>query len=409
MIIKQNCAACGGKNMISALDLGKLPNSNEFVYKKDLKNIRYYPLKYYWCKDCGLFQQLELVDSKTLFRDNYTYQTGVNLPGVIHFRELSRKLKKELVRKCNFAIVIGSNDGTELELLKEAGFKKALGVEPAKNIAEIANRKGLETINAFFTQKLSKEIIKKYGKADLITANNVFAHIPDPKDMLLGMRTLLNPNGKIVIEVQWFRDVIRKNSIDTLYSEHYYEWTIKAMISLARRCGLKVIKVTRLPKQQGGSIRFYLGLKGKTDKKLESLEQKAGVYNKNKILSMQIRSEKRKIKLIKLLTKLKTDGNIIAIWAVPAKVSTVLNFSGINSKFIDYAFDATPTKINRYIPMAGIKILDEKLLNANMKNRLDYIIIGAWNYLDFAKKKLSWFTDSGGKLINLLNGKIISQ
>lgn len=407
MVLRQNCAACGSKNLISALNLGNLPNSNEFVTKNGLKDIRYYPLKYYWCKDCGLFQQLDLVASKTLFRDNYTYQTGVNFPGVIHFRQLSKMLKKDLSKDGNFAVVIGSNDGTELRLLKEAGFKRVLGIEPAKNIAKIANKGGLETINAFFTERLSKEIIKKYGKADLITANNVFAHIPDPKDMMLGMKNLLNHNGKIVIEVQWFKDVLRKGSIDTLYSEHYYEWTIKAMINLAKRCGLNVVKLTPLPKQQGGSIRFYLKLKGKTDKRLESLEQKVGVYNKDKILAMQKRAEKRKIELINLLTKLKTSGNTIAIWAVPAKVSTVLNFSGINSKLIDYAFDATPTKINKYIPMAGIKILDEKLLNENMKNRPDYIIIGAWNYLDFAKKKLSWFTNNGGKLINLLTGKII--
>ena len=408
MIIKRNCAACGGKNLISALNLGELPNSNEFVYKKDLKNIRYWPLHYYWCEDCGLFQQLKLVDSKTLFRDNYTYQTGVNLPGVIHFRKLSKTLKKDLAGGDNFAIVIGSNDGTELELLKEAGFKKALGVEPAKNIAKIANRKGLETINAFFTQKLSKEIIKKYGKANLITANNVFAHIPDPKDMMLGMKNLLKPNGEITIEVQWFKDVIRKNSIDTLYSEHYYEWTIKAMISLAKRCGLNVVKVVPLPKQQGGSIRFYLKLKGKTDRRLEILERKWGIYNKKRVLAMQERAEKRKIKLIKLLRKLKAENSIIDIWAVPAKVSTVLNFSGINSKLIDCAFDSTPTKINRYIPMAGIKIFDEKLLNPNMTNKPDYLIIGAWNYLDFAKNKLNWFTHNGGKLINLLNAKIIN-
>lgn len=406
MIHRLLCAACGGSALILALDLGRLPNSNEFVYKRDLKKVRNWPLKYYWCQDCGLFQQLELVDSKTLFRDNYTYQTGVNLPAVQHFKELALSLKRDIDGR--FAVVIGSNDGTELKLLKEVGFEKVLGVEPARNIAAIANKAGLETINAFFTERLSEEMVNKYGKADIITANNVFAHIPNPYDMMVGMRNLLKSNGKIIIEVQWFRDVLKKLSIDTLYSEHYYEWTIKAMISLAEKCGLNVVKTTHLPDQQGGSIRFELGLNGIMDKHLEYAEKKEGVYNKSKIARMQVRAERRKEKLINLLTKLKRKGNKIIIWAVPAKVSTILNFCNINSTLIDYAVDSTPTKIGRYIPMAGIRIDDEKILNPTMKDRPDYIIIGAWNYLNFAKKKLEWFTKIGGHLIDLLTAEIIS-
>lgn len=406
MIRRHTCAAYGSKHLIGALDLGTLPNSNEFVYKQDLKKVKKWPLKYYWCKDCGLFQQLTLVDSKILFRDNYTYQTGVNLPAVEHFKELSKKFSGD-TKKYNFAIVIGSNDGTELRLLKETGFKKVIGIEPAKNIAEIANKLGLETINSFFTNKLSKVIAKKYGKADLVSANNVFAHIPYPRDMLLGMKNLVKVDGKIIIEVQWFRDVLKKMSIDTLYSEHYYEWTTKAMIELSRKCGLKVVKATHLPNQQGGSIRFELRLDGKTDIKLEKIERREGVYNLEKISNMQKRAEKRKNKLVKLLTKLKESDYIIAIWAVPAKVSTILNFCGIDSNLIDYAFDATPTKINKYIPMAGIEIRDEKLLNPQMKEKPDYILIGAWNYLKFAEKKLEWYTNSGGHLINLLNSDML--
>ncbi len=406
MIHRQLCAACGGKHLMLALDLGRLPNSNEFVYKRDLKKVRNWPLKYYWCEDCGLFQQLELVDSKTLFRDNYTYQTGVNLPAVQHFNELALSLKKDI--SGGFAVVIGSNDGTELKLLKEAGFERVLGIEPARNIAIIANKAGLETINAFFTEKLSKEIVNKYGKADVITANNVFAHIPNPYDMMVGMKNLIKLDGKIVIEVQWFRDVLKKLSIETLYSEHYYEWTIKAMISLAEKCELNVIKTTHLPNQQGGSIRFELGLNGIMDKHLEYVETKEGVYKKSKIAEMQRRAEKRKEKLINLLTKLKSQGNKIIIWAVPAKVSTILNFCKIDSKLIDYAVDSTPTKIGRCIPMAGISIKDEKFLNPTMEYKPDYIIIGAWNYLDFSKKKLEWFTKSGGHLINLLTAEIIA-
>ncbi|MDG6933032.1 MAG: methyltransferase domain-containing protein [Nitrososphaerota archaeon] len=402
------CAACESKELIKALDLGTMPNANEFVYKKDLEKVKKYHLVYYWCKNCGLFQQIELIDNKTLFQHNYTYKTGVNVPAIEHFKKISRYLVKH-INANEFAIVIGSNDGTEIKLLKDVGFKKVIGVEPATNMAMIANKAGLQTVNSFFTNKLSKSLVNKYGKADLIVANNVFAHITNPYDVLLGMKNLIKNDGKIVIEVQWFRDVLRKLSIDTLYSEHYYEWTTRAMIKLSDRVGLKLVKAIHLPNQQGGSIRFILQFDGITDRKLENIEQIDGVYNLDKILDMQNLVEKRRKKLVKLLTNLKSRRKKIVIWAVPAKVSTILNLFNIDSSLIDCAYDATPTKIGRYIPGVGIEIKDEDLLNPEMADRPDYIIIGAWNYLNYAMRKLKWFTDDGGKLINLLNAKIISR
>lgn len=407
MIVHQSCAACGSKKWIKALDLGVMPNANEFVYEEKLNALRNYRIEYYWCNNCGLFQQIELVNSQVLFGKNYTYQTGINFPTVEHFKKMTKNLLKN---RNSFVVIIGSNDGTEIKLFEEAGAKIVVGIEPAKNIATMAKRRGLKTINAFFTESLSKKIVKEFGKADLIVANNVFAHVPNPKDMLTGMKNLIKKEGSIVIEVQWFRDVLKKLSIDTLYVEHYYEWTVRAMKKLSAEVGLKLVNATHLPSQQGGSIRFVLKRTGKISKnvgKLLYMENKDGVYNLSNILNLQQRAEKRKTKLIKTLKKLKSNGSRIVIWAVPAKVSTILNFCNITSELVDLAYDSTPTKIGRCIPMAGIKIEDEKYLNPNMKNMPDFIIIGAWNYLDFAKNKLKWFTEKGGRLINLLNSGLI--
>lgn len=406
MIHKKNCVACGGTELYLALNLGSMPNSNEFVSKDDLDKIKSWPLKYYWCSNCAMFQQMDLVDETTLFSDNYTYQTKMSAPAIEHFRDLSVITSKRVKAK-NFVVVIGSNDGTELELFKKIGFNKALGVEPAKNMAKIANDSGLQTINDFFTLKLSKEIVKKYGKADVVVANNVFAHIVEPMDMLLGMKNLINDEGQIIIEVQWFRDVFRKLSIETLYTEHYYEWTVKAMEKLSQRCGIKLVNAEHLPDQQGGSVRFTLKLQGENSTKLKEIEEKEGLYNKDKILKLQERAEARKSNFVKLLKKLKSEQKTVVMWAVPAKVSTMLNFCNIDSSYIKCAYDSTPTKINKFIPKANIPIFDEKLLNSNMEEVPDYIIIGAWNYLDFAKKKLEWFQGNGGKLVNMLTGEVI--
>ena len=400
------CIACGSGNLYKALDMGLMPNSNGFVKKSELAKVDVYPLKYYWCKECCLFQQLDIIDGKVLFK-NYTYQTGASAPGVRYFRNLAKILAKRSERK-RFAVVIGSNDGTELKFLREEGFGKVLGVEPARNMAMLANKAGWSTINSFFTMGLSNEIVKKHGKADIVTTSNVFAHVQDPKNMLLGMKNLITFSGLIVIEVQWFKDVFEKLSIDTLYAEHYYEWTVKAMRNLSKKCGLKLIKSEYLPDQQGGSIRFTIKLSGKESYKLEDIEKKAGIYDKRSIITLQKRSEQRKRKLVNLLKRIKQDKKSVVIWAVPAKVSTILNFCKINSDYITCAYDSTPTKIGKFIPQANIEIRDEKLLNESMEDLPNYIIIGAWNYLDFARKKLFWFTKRGGKLINMLTGEVIS-
>ena len=275
-------------------------------------------------------------------------------------------------------------------------------------MAITANKAGLFTINSFFTEDLSNNIVKKYGKADIVTTSNVFAHVQDPRNVLLGMKNLLTPNGLIMIEVQWFRDVFSKLSIETLYAEHYYEWTVRAMRKLVRKCGLILANSEYLGDQQGVSIRFTLKLDGTESSKLEREEKSSGIYELKKICTMQRRSEQRKKKLVKLLKSLKASNKSVAIWSVPAKVPTLLNFCRIDSSYIKWAYDSTPTKIGKFIPMANIEIRDEKLLNESMEDIPDYIIIGAWNYLDFARKKLSWFTKRGGKLIDMLTGEVIN-
>ena len=251
---------------------------------------------------------------------------------------------------------------------------------------------------------MSKDIVKKYGKADLVVANNVFAHIPYPKDMLKGMKNLINKNGKIIIEVHWLRSIVEKLEIETLYTEHYYVWTVKAMNTLASQCKLKLIGVLYMPKQHGGSLRFTLSESGENDLKLMKDEEICGLYKKSTMKLLQKRAEKRKNKLNNLIKKLKMGGKSIAIWSVPAKVPTLINYCGLTNADIMCAYEVAKSKIGRYIPKAKIPIKDEDDLKTDMP---DYLIIGAWNYLGFAIKKLKWYTDAGGKLINPLTAKVL--
>ncbi len=399
------CKVCGSERVLKALDLGEMPNANSLVSKEQLQSVRSYPLEYYWCEDCSFFQQINLIKREELFGDFYTYQTGVNLPAVEHFKGLAEKLGNEANER-KLAIVIASNDGTEIATLKEFGsFDRVIGVEPAKNMAKIANDKGLFTINDFFSVELAKRMASEYAKADIITANGVFAHIPDPRDMMLGMAELVKDDGKIEIEVHWLKSLVDNLQIEALYGEHYYVWSIKAMNKMAEACGLKVSDVEYLPEQQGGSIRVLLS-KSKQGNIGQLLQQelKSGLYDKATMLDLQQRADARKKRFVALVKELNSQKKRVSVWTVPAKIVTLLNFCALSGRDIESAYDITPGKIGRYIPGANILIKDEKLIGDDMP---DYLILGAWNYIEFMRKKLKWYTDRGGMFINPLTCEIM--
>lgn len=407
-----NCKACGSKALVRVLDMGRMPSANNLVTKTQLKTVRSYPLEYYLCTKCSLFQQVKLVTRKSLF-SNYLYLTGVNKQLVAHFKEMTDDLAK-LVTKKGLAVVVASNDGTEVKLLEEAGFRNVIGIEPS-SVAKIAEKNRIRTIHDFFTYELSERLKRSHGLCDLITANNVFAHIPDPRDMLRGMANLIKDDGIISIEAHWLRDVIKNLEIEALYAEHYFVWDIKSMEAITEDVGLRIAGTHYMPEQHGGSIRFILKKANlpkvddsTTDRQTTSLkadEVRAGLYKTRYIANtLQRRADKRRLQLKRFIGKQIKAGKTIAIWSVPAKVPTLINFCGLNNKQISCAYEVSPTKIGRYIPKANIQIKNENLI---MKDMPDFLIIGAWNYMDVAKEKLKGYMKAGGRLIDPRNCTVI--
>ena len=403
------CRVCGSSRLVKALDLGMMPSANSLVLKEDLASVKSYPLVYYWCSECTFFQQLELIGKEDLFGGSYAYATGTSRPTVEHFTKFAREIGNR-VRKKDFAVVVASNDGTELSALKESGgFGKVLGVEPAKNLAEEANLKGLPTINSFFSERKALELLKELGPADLVVANNVMAHIPDPKDFLMGMRRMAGEEGIISVEVHWLSSFIRQLQIDTLYGEHYYVWSVSAMRKIAESCGLVLIDVQFLEDRHGGSARFIMGRKGNEGASVARMiaeENANGVGDVNVIRSLQGKAEKKRDSFAGLVKRLNSEGSEVSVWMVPAKIVTLLNFSGLTSNEIACAYDNTPFKIGRYIPKAGIRIKDEAEIGKDMP---DFLIVGAWNYIAFGKEKLAWYLEKGGRFINPLTMEVVGS
>lgn len=395
------CNVCKSNKLYEVLDLGVMPSANNLVTKEELSEVKSYPLKYFICDNCSLFQQVDFASRESLFSE-YLYLTGASKVLVEHFKEMSQDLAK-LTEKKELAFVIASNDGTELSLLRDVGFKKAVGIEPS-GVADTAKKKGLETIKAFFTYELSEELIKKYGRANLVTANNVFAHIPDPKDMLKGMANLISDDGIISIEANWLKSIIEKLEIETLYAEHYFVWSIKAMHTLTQQLGLRIYDMKYMPEQHGGSLRFMLKKQGKENLELQESEKSSGLYDTgNMVKTLQNRADVRKQELNSLINEIKKRNKSISIWSVPAKVPTLLNFCGITNKEINYAYEIAETKIGKYIPKSNILIKDQKLIEKDMP---DYLIVGAWNYWNSALVLHDGYMKKGGHLINPLTLEI---
>jgi methylation protein EvaC len=403
---KNICKICGSARLHKIIDFGKVPNANNLVTKAELNNVKNYSLVFYWCQDCTLFQQIEPAPREDLFNLNYTYKTGVNVPSVQDFKSFATRMSEQLPRR-DFAVVIASNDGTEIELLEEyGGFKKVIGVDPSANVAEIANRQGFLTVVDYFGHELSEKMVKKHGNADLVVAKGVFAHIPDPKDMLAGMKNLINENGTIMIEIHWLKSLVEHAEIDSLYAEHYYEFDMKAMKVLADSLSLKIVDAEYLPHMQGGEIRFIIKKHGDDAvvEKFMKEEETAGLYTLEGMKKLQERAEERKKKLVALIKGLKAKNKSIAVWSAAAKVPTTFNYCGITNAEVDCAYEISEYKIGKYIPKSNIPVKSELLMEHDMP---DYLILGSWNYIEFAKKHLKWYTDKGGKFIDPLNCVVI--
>ena len=416
MIHREGCAACNSRDLYKMMDLGMMPNANNLVPKEELDKVKTYPLVYYWCGRCNLLQQMDMADREELFNEHYTYVTGVTKTIVEHYKMLATSIAKKANAK-GLAYIIASNDGTEIGALKDASFDRVIGIEPSANLARLSTGKGHETINDFFSENLAEKLGKDYGRADAIIANNVLAHVPSPRDMLNGIRKLLKDDGYASIEVHWLRSLVKDVEIDTLYAEHYFVWTVRAMDILARDCGLVIEDIEYLPSPQAGSLRYWMrpstakideaNAKRSVEKFLNE-EKEQGVNDIERMRLLSVRANERKDKLVRLVKSIRNEGKEIALWTAPAKMSTILNFCNFTDKDIKCAYDGSQYKMNRYIPKANIPVLDEKLLHQDKKGKLpaDYIIVGAWNLMPLAREKLSWYVERGGRLINPLTAAV---
>ena len=378
------CQICNTTALKPLFAIGHQPPVHGHLTKNGLQEPELmYPLAVVRCPSCLLVQLTYAVPPEIIFDLDYPYHSGTTDMLVRNFRQLADEASKRYdLKKGDLVIDLGSNDGTLLQGFKDKEMR-VLGVEPT-NVAKFANKiNKVPTLQKFFTNKLGREIVKKYGKAKVVTATNVFAHINNVHDFLRGIKTLLRPDGVFISESQYLLDIVGNLEIDTFYDEHLRYYSIKPMQRLFASGGFTLVHAQRI-RAAGGSIRVYAEPgKRSVDRSVREIvkaETTARIYEDDTFHQFIERARKVAFVVCKLLAERKLAGDRIAGLGAPGRGNTLLNFMKINHHHLDYLGERSSSpKIGLYSPGTHIPIVDEARI---IKEQPETLLVLSWHIAD---------------------------
>lgn len=374
--------------------------ANAFLGKEsEFATEKQFPLDLYLCETCGLVQLLDVIDPETLFR-NYVYVTGTSTTMAAHNKAYAATVTERLgLGKDDLVVEVASNDGSLLRYFDSHGVR-TLGIEPARNIARIAREAGIATVEEFFTSTLARELRDAYGSARAIIANNVLAHVDDTRDFLFGARTLLAPDGLLVVEVPWLGKLVANLEYDTVYHEHLCYFSLTALSQIYSAAGLSVVDVEHVS-VHGGSLRVYASPAPRESgtasvANLLAEEAAAGLRNPSRLERFARDVSRQRSELRALLESLKSDGKTVAGYGAPAKGNTLLQYCNITPTMLPYTVDRNSLKVGCFTPGTHIPVLPVDTLAVR---RPDYLLILAWNFADEIMGQQAEYRAAGGRFI----------
>jgi SAM-dependent methyltransferase len=388
--IIDTCILCSSVNLAGLFKLKDTPLANEFSTVSDLKHEQEaFPLQLNMCSDCNHVQLGHSVSPNRMF-SKYAYVSGTAKSFVQHFHNLADHVIASLaLDSTSFVVEIGSNDGTLLKRFQDRGIP-VLGVDPATNIASIANDAGIPTLNKYFSLSVAADILFTSGSADVIIANNVLAHTTQLENIVIGVKELLAPKGILVFEASYLLDVVQKLLFDTIYHEHVSYHSIKPLQRFFDRLGLEIFNVDLIT-SHGGSIRVYVQHKNGPHKMQSSVEdcisaeETARLNSIDTFALMKKRIDQLKAKIQMLFAEIKQSGNSICGFGAPAKATTLMYEFDIGSEIIDFIIDDSPLKQGMFTPGLHIPIQPRTHLE---KHQINYVLILAWNFAEHIVKDL---------------------
>ena len=403
---RETCRLCGSDSLTQVLSLTPTPPANAFVAAEALDAPQAcFPLDVFFCEDCGHVQLLDVVDPALLF-ENYVYVSGTSPVFVKHFEDYAGEVVRRFVTgpagalAGSLAIDIGSNDGTLLAAFKGLGLS-VLGIDPAREIAADATARGIETRAAFFDSTLARQLADERGRARVITANNVFAHADDLRDIVTGIGDLLAADGVFVFEVSYLVDVYENTLFDTIYHEHLAYHSVKPLLRFFAANGLKLFAAERVG-SHGGSLRGFVGhADGPWDEDgsvagLIRHEQTLGLDKAETLVAFAKKIDALKAELGEILTAIKAKGGTIAAFGAPAKATTLMYHFGFGPEIVDFIIDDSPLKQGLYSPGMHIPVLPSSAL---YERNPDATIILAWNFAEPIIANHAAYQQAGGQFI----------
>lgn len=399
---RTSCRLCGGDALTKVLALTPTPTANGFVDESGLDEEQpAFPLDVHFCESCGHVQLLDVVDPELLFA-NYVYVSGTSPVFVKHFEECVYTVLRKYGSGEGGGLVvdIGSNDGTLLKQFQTRGMT-ALGVDPARDIAAKASAEGIETLPTFFNAALADEIRTERGAAQVVTANNVFAHADGLGDITDGIRILLAPDGVFVFEVSYLVDVFEKTLFDTIYHEHLAYHSVRPLVAFFAAHGMQLIAAERIS-SHGGSLRGVAQVAGgprtvePSVADLIALEKTLGLDRADTLNAFGARINAVKSELTARLHELKAAGKTIAGFGAPAKATTLMYHFGIGPDIVDFIVDDSPLKQGLYSSGMHIPVLPSLAIYSK---KPDAVIILAWNFAEPIMRNHDKYLNQGGTFI----------
>ncbi|OLD94670.1 MAG: SAM-dependent methyltransferase [Cyanobacteria bacterium 13_1_40CM_2_61_4] len=384
------------------VDLGMSPLCESYVPAARLNQMEpFYPLHVYVCQVCFLVQLQEYISPAEIFSE-YAYFSSYSDSWVAHATRYTDMIVERLkLGPESFVVEVASNDGYLLQHFVKRGIP-VLGIEPAANIAPVAEGKGVPTLVAFFGAETASNLVAQGKSADLIVGNNVLAQVPNLNDFVEGLRLLLKPRGVVTMEFPHLMRLIEENQFDTIYHEHFSYFSLLAVERIFGAHGLTIYDVEELS-THGGSLRIYARHAEDESKlvttwvhKLRNRERIAGFEQLETYGVFAERARETKRKLLEFLIEAKRKGKSIAGYGAPGKGNTLLNYCGIRTDFLDYTVDRNPYKHGRFLPGTHIPIHPPEKIR---ETRPDYVLILPWNLKDEIMEQMSYIRNWGGQFV----------
>lgn len=394
------CRICN-EPLVPVIDFGRQPLGNGFLLPDQFEDEHFFPMRVGFSDKSMMLQLIDQPAPEQMFHENYAFLSGTSKHMEQHFREFAQQLmgSKCLDNDDPFVVELGCNDGIMLKNFAQSNVRH-LGIEPAKNVATIANGKGVRTLSEFFTESVAQRILESDGQADAIIAANVLCHIPDIRNVIAGIRALLKPTGVLVFEDPYLGDVISKTSYDQVYDEHVFLFSGHSVQYLFGLYDMELIDV-QPQKTHGGSMRYHLAQTGaypvqESVSKILENEKKLGLNRASSFCDFSRKVEQSRVDLVSLLQDLKSQGKRIAGYGATSKSTTILNYCNIGPDLIEFISDTTPIKQGKFTPGMHIPV---KPYDTFVANPPDYAVLFAWNHAEEIMAKENGFMEGGGRWI----------